>query len=239
VDTIHFGTLRLARSHDVGNYRLFHCGTRHPSAERCDSDYARSSIAWLCNLYSAGYNPVSIATRVLERGWLSLSVSVTKLTDYFLWIMTSRLFVEFWRQRTSISAILSVVAIALHFALRLTMTLRITADSRVQAEFSRDAVEDLVQNLINAAWNGIYWRFLAPDWVDHLPIKSNRCFNEAVSAAESMVAAYRENPSDYNDLLSMLMMARDPDTGEGMTSEQRPSGDLFSETVRGWQRDEA
>jgi cytochrome P450 len=59
---------------------------------------------------------------------------------------------------------------------------------------------------------------------DGLPTPKNRRFHAARAvlqgAVDYLIAERRHHPSDRADLLSMLMSARDEETGEGMTDEQ-------------------
>ncbi|WP_244226979.1 cytochrome P450 [Corallococcus aberystwythensis] len=57
-----------------------------------------------------------------------------------------------------------------------------------------------------------------------LPTRYDRAFRDAratlLGIVRSIIATRREHNEDHGDLLSMLMLARDEDTGEGMTDEQ-------------------
>jgi cytochrome P450 len=67
-------------------------------------------------------------------------------------------------------------------------------------------------------------RAMVPEALQRLPIPANRRFDEAVrslrSLVQDLVATRRADGTDHGDLLSMLVMARDEDTGAGMTDEQ-------------------
>ncbi|MDS0139599.1 MULTISPECIES: cytochrome P450 [unclassified Amycolatopsis] len=67
-------------------------------------------------------------------------------------------------------------------------------------------------------------RAFSPKFVEKLPIPANRRFDTAAARlreviGETVVAA-REDGADHGDLLSMLLLARDEDTGEGMSDRQ-------------------
>jgi len=67
-------------------------------------------------------------------------------------------------------------------------------------------------------------RAFSPKFVEKLPIPANRRFDAAAARlreviGETVVAA-REDGADHGDLLSMLLLARDEDTGEGMSDRQ-------------------
>lgn len=67
-------------------------------------------------------------------------------------------------------------------------------------------------------------RVLSPGFVEKLPIPANRRFDGAVDRMRAIVLELIENwhaeETDRGDLLSMLLLARDADTGEGMTDQQ-------------------
>ncbi|MGW3958987.1 cytochrome P450 [Amycolatopsis sp. NPDC005003] len=67
-------------------------------------------------------------------------------------------------------------------------------------------------------------RAFSPKFVEKLPVPPNRRFDAAAARlrqviGETVVAA-REDGADHGDLLSMLLLARDEDTGEGMSDRQ-------------------
>jgi cytochrome P450 len=67
-------------------------------------------------------------------------------------------------------------------------------------------------------------RALSPGFVAMLPIPGNRAFDEAIARLRTVVteviAAGRAEGTDNGDLLSMLLLAKDVDTGETMTDQQ-------------------
>jgi cytochrome P450 len=67
-------------------------------------------------------------------------------------------------------------------------------------------------------------RAFSPKFVEKLPIPANREFDAAATRlreviGETVVTARKEG-ADHGDLLSMLLLARDEDTGEGMSDRQ-------------------
>jgi cytochrome P450 len=67
-------------------------------------------------------------------------------------------------------------------------------------------------------------RAFSPPFAERLPLPPNRRFDAAAARlreviGETVVAA-REDGADHGDLLSMLLLARDEDTGEGMSDRQ-------------------
>jgi cytochrome P450 len=80
---------------------------------------------------------------------------------------------------------------------------------------------------IDGAWTIINQRIGESFWslgFDRLPTPKYRRFQAACAllrgAVDHVIAQRRRDPGDYADLLSMLMSARDEDTGEAMTDEQ-------------------
>jgi cytochrome P450 len=67
-------------------------------------------------------------------------------------------------------------------------------------------------------------RAFSPGFVEKLPIRANREFDEAAARLRriipEVVVGARRDGTDHGDLLSALLAARDADTGEAMTDEQ-------------------
>lgn len=67
-------------------------------------------------------------------------------------------------------------------------------------------------------------RALSPRLMGKLPIPGNRRFDQAIArlreVVQQLIAAGRAEDTDRGDVLSMLLMARDADTGEGMDDQQ-------------------
>ena len=106
-------------------------------------------------------------------------------------------------------------------------TLKLTLKIAGQALFSKDiSDEDSVlgkafrtgYEFINYKVNNLWTE---PLWV---PTSRNKHFKKAKNILDDLILDIinyrRQNPSERNDLLSMLMSARDEDTGEGMSDKQ-------------------
>ena len=83
-----------------------------------------------------------------------------------------------------------------------------------------DTVDD-AWKVLNEHIGGSFWSLGLTDW---WPSARKRRFESARAvlrgAVDHVIAERRRHPSDTADLLSMLMSARDEDTGETMTDEQ-------------------
>lgn len=80
---------------------------------------------------------------------------------------------------------------------------------------------DLAWTIINQHIGESFWSLGFTDW---MPTSKYRQFQSAQAvlrgAVDHVISERRRNPSDSADLLSMLLSARDEETGEAMTDEQ-------------------
>lgn len=93
--------------------------------------------------------------------------------------------------------------------------------------FSTELGEEVlteIQRSIPIMLKYVLVRAFSPGFVEKLPIPANRRFDAAAARLRKVipevVVAARSKGSDQGDLLSMLLMARDEDTGEGMSDRQ-------------------
>lgn len=94
--------------------------------------------------------------------------------------------------------------------------------------FSSDLGEEAVAEVkrsIPIIRDGVTRRTLSPvELLEKLPTPANRRFERAVvrirRVIDEVVDAYRKDGTDRHDLLSMMLRARDADTGQAMTDEQ-------------------
>ena len=81
-----------------------------------------------------------------------------------------------------------------------------------------------ISRSFDVALSGINLRFLLPLWFGRLPIPANRRFERALAtldeAVHRIIRKRRETQGGADDLLSMLMEARDEGSGEGMSDRQ-------------------
>jgi cytochrome P450 len=94
--------------------------------------------------------------------------------------------------------------------------------------FSTDLDQGIVDEVLRSLpilLDGVRKRMLAPtDLLERLPTRDNRRFNAAIrrlhGVVDRVVADYRRTGTDRGDLASMMMMARDEETGEGFSDDQ-------------------
>lgn len=105
--------------------------------------------------------------------------------------------------------------------------MRLTLEIVIKTLFSADlgAREEAVVSALTLVREHIYQRFLRVLPVpDSLPTAANRRFLKACAeldeAVYHIIRARREKAEDTGDLFSMLMLARDEDSGEGLSDEQ-------------------
>ncbi|WP_394831554.1 cytochrome P450 [Pendulispora rubella] len=104
------------------------------------------------------------------------------------------------------------------------LALAIVSRALFRSEVGREAVERVLRAL-PVATEGMVARTLLPvDLLERLPTRRNRRFQEAVvelrSVIDGVVSAYRVAKLDHDDVLSMLLAARDAQTGQAMSPEQ-------------------
>jgi cytochrome P450 len=100
------------------------------------------------------------------------------------------------------------------------LALTIIGRTLVSTELGRDAIAE-VQRSMPILTKYLAVRTFAPQW---LPLPANRRFDEATArfrrVVAEVIAAARAEGKDHGDLLSILLLARDEDTGEGMSDQQ-------------------
>ncbi|MDT7711397.1 MAG: hypothetical protein QOG46_86, partial [Pseudonocardiales bacterium] len=103
------------------------------------------------------------------------------------------------------------------------LALSIVGQALFSTELGRDAVAEAQRSMpILSKYLAI--RAFAPKFAEGLPIPANRRYDEAAArfrrVVAEVIAAARIEGKDHGDLLSTLLLARDEDTGEGMSDQQ-------------------
>jgi cytochrome P450 len=105
-----------------------------------------------------------------------------------------------------------------------TLTMRITARTMFATRVGAHAAAEVTQ-CMPIIMRGVYKRMFAPiSWWEKVPSRANRRFEEARSRLREVISQtisdYRKANSDQGDVLSILVNARDEDTGQGMTDQE-------------------
>lgn len=106
----------------------------------------------------------------------------------------------------------------------LALAVRVAAESLFSTPFSAQAAAE-VERILPQLLRGIAARAFDPTkLVGRLPLPANRRFDAACRRMHEVVhdtiSAYRSHSESNGDLLSLLLAARDPETGQTMTDEQ-------------------
>jgi cytochrome P450 len=123
-----------------------------------------------------------------------------------------------WRTRIPEGARFDVADEMMRLTLRIIGLTMLSADVEGRSSSVAKAVDEVLHITINRIRGMVIW----PEW---LPTPENRRYDSARGALDGVVnsmIAERRRSSDTSkdDLLSMLMAARDPETGDGMSDVQ-------------------
>jgi cytochrome P450 len=103
------------------------------------------------------------------------------------------------------------------------MALTIVGRALFSTELGRHAIAE-VQRSMPILIKYVAVRAFSPKFVERLPIPVNRRFDQAAArfrrVVAEVIAAARAEGKDHGDVLSMLLLARDEDTGEAMSDQQ-------------------
>ncbi|WP_410586652.1 cytochrome P450 [Amycolatopsis sp. lyj-23] len=104
------------------------------------------------------------------------------------------------------------------------LAITVVGETLFATELGRRAVAEARRSIPVVLKAGMV-RALSPRFLEHLPVvPANRRFDRAVDRLRQVVGevvtGWRATGEDHGDLLSTLLLARDPDTGEGMTDSQ-------------------
>ncbi|GAA1971714.1 cytochrome P450 [Amycolatopsis minnesotensis] len=103
------------------------------------------------------------------------------------------------------------------------LAVTIVGEALFSAELGQRAIAEVRRSIFLVIKQGMI-RALSPSFLEKLPVPGNRQFDEAIERMRAIVleviASWRADGSDHGDLLSMLLLARDEETGERMTDQQ-------------------
>ncbi|SDD91156.1 cytochrome P450 [Streptomyces prasinopilosus] len=103
----------------------------------------------------------------------------------------------------------------------------LSLDMLVKTVFSGSLDERTFRRLrrdLSVVMNGVGSRVMLPDWVERLPLPVNRRFDRARDAVratiDTAVGGLQASGRDTGDMLSLLLRARDEETGQPLTGHQ-------------------
>lgn len=104
------------------------------------------------------------------------------------------------------------------------LAMAVVGKTLFSTDLNQEAVDEVVRSM-PILLDGIRKRVMAPtDLLERLPTADNRRFNAAIgrihAVVDRIVAEYRRSGMDHGDLVSMMLMARDEETGEGLSDGQ-------------------
>ncbi len=103
------------------------------------------------------------------------------------------------------------------------LALKIVGKTLFTTELGSEVVDEVIRSMPTVL-GGITKRALAPKLLEKLPTAENRRFNEANvrlrGVVDRIIAEYRQSGTDHGDMVSMLLLARDDATGEGLDDAQ-------------------
>jgi cytochrome P450 len=104
------------------------------------------------------------------------------------------------------------------------LTMKIVGKALFSTDLGTEVVDEVVRSM-PIVLSGITKRAVSPiALLEKLPTPGNLRFNAAIerlkSTVDRFIADYRAGGVDHGDMVSMLLMARDAETGEGLPDEQ-------------------
>ena len=109
------------------------------------------------------------------------------------------------------------------------LAVTIVGEALFSTEIGKRAIDEARRSVFVIIKNGVV-RALSPGFVEKLPIPANREFDAAIARmgaiVREVIVGWRADGSDQGDVLSMLMLAKDTETGEPMTDQQ-----VFDEVI--------
>jgi len=109
------------------------------------------------------------------------------------------------------------------------LAVTIVGEALFSTEIGKRAIAEARRSVFVIIKYGVV-RALSPGFFEKLPIPANREFDAAIARmgaiVREVIVGWRADGSDQGDVLSMLMLARDTETGEPMTDRQ-----VFDEVI--------
>ncbi|GGS45898.1 cytochrome P450 [Actinokineospora fastidiosa] len=104
-----------------------------------------------------------------------------------------------------------------------SLAVTIVGEALFSTEMGKRAIEEIRRSIFLVLKQGMV-RALSPSFVERLPLRANREFDAAIARMRAIVLdvvrSWREDGADHGDLLSMLLLAQDDETGAGMSDQQ-------------------
>ncbi|MFE7902317.1 cytochrome P450 [Streptomyces sp. NPDC057424] len=104
---------------------------------------------------------------------------------------------------------------------------KLSLDMLAKTVFSGSLDEETFRRLrhdLSVVMTGVGARIMLPDWAERLPLPFNRRFNESRDAVRATIHQavddLQASEHDTGDMLSLLLRATDPDSGEPLTTDQ-------------------
>jgi pentalenene oxygenase len=151
---------------------------------------------------------------------------IARYTDVMRRLATAR--AESWEAGQQIAADVEMMELAM----------AVVGKTLFSTDLGQDAVDEVVGSM-PILLDGIRKRLLAPtELLEKLPTAENRRFNAAIrrvhDVVDRIIADYRRTGLDHGDLVSMMLMARDEETGEGL-SDEHVRGEVLTMVAAGTQ----
>ncbi|RSN39903.1 cytochrome P450 [Amycolatopsis sp. WAC 04197] len=159
-----------------------------------------------------GVGTCSVHTHKRQRAFIQPAFQKHKITGYTE-VMAKHVaeLVDSWRPGQEIDVLAEMSE----------LTTRVTAQAMFsEGDLGTEAIAE-VRRSFPVVWKGVFRRMMLPLPVVHeLPTRANQDYRQALArleaVIESMVAAYRADDREHDDILSVLLSARD-ESGTAMT----------------------
>jgi cytochrome P450 len=115
------------------------------------------------------------------------------------------------------------------------LALAVVAKSLFSSELGRDAAVE-IERSVPILTRGAFRRVVSPGLMEKVPTPGNRLFAAAIvrmrAVIEKVIESYHVDGADHGDLLSALLTARDPETGERL-SDAQVRDEIITMTIAG------